>query len=106
MLNFSYMSMDFAKLCEGVFALHDDIRYAGIIDDTGTLIAGGLRKGLDSMTEQDNDELYLAQTAIRKSMRQRFDNTMEKARLDRKSTRLNSSHLVSSYAVFCLKKKT
>src|SRR5256885_5146250 len=24
---------------------------------------------------------------------------------DRKSTRLNSSHLVSSYAVFCLKKK-
>src|SRR5256885_8347630 len=29
----------------------------------------------------------------------------EKAR-DRKSTRLNSSHLVISYAVFCLKKKT
>src|SRR5205807_9970815 len=28
-----------------------------------------------------------------------------RARLDRKSTRLNSSHLVISYAVFCLKKK-
>src|SRR5256885_5301457 len=28
------------------------------------------------------------------------------ARTDRKSTRLNSSHLVISYAVFCLKKKT
>src|SRR5256885_10498847 len=27
-------------------------------------------------------------------------------RPDRKSTRLNSSHLVISYAVFCLKKKT
>src|SRR5260221_12666810 len=27
-------------------------------------------------------------------------------RLDRKSTRLNSSHTVMSYAVFCLKKKT
>src|SRR5947207_12065701 len=27
-------------------------------------------------------------------------------RLDRKSTRLNSSHTVISYAVFCLKKKT
>src|SRR5256885_10168559 len=27
------------------------------------------------------------------------------ARGDRKSTRLNSSHLVISYAVFCLKKK-
>src|SRR5438132_5632368 len=27
------------------------------------------------------------------------------ARIDRKSTRLNSSHTVMSYAVFCLKKK-
>src|SRR5690625_7084357 len=26
--------------------------------------------------------------------------------LDRKSTRLNSSHVATSYAVFCLKKKT
>src|SRR5256885_10523925 len=32
----------------------------------------------------------------------RIDNNR---RLDRKSTRLNSSHLVISYAVFCLKKK-
>src|SRR5256885_16317385 len=30
---------------------------------------------------------------------------MLNSRLDRKSTRLNSSHLVISYAVFCLKKK-
>src|SRR5260221_2515381 len=30
---------------------------------------------------------------------------IEKARRDRKSTRLNSSHTVISYAVFCLKKK-
>src|SRR5256885_6932547 len=29
----------------------------------------------------------------------------EWGQLDRKSTRLNSSHLVISYAVFCLKKK-
>src|SRR5256885_11683162 len=30
---------------------------------------------------------------------------MDDAMTDRKSTRLNSSHLVISYAVFCLKKK-
>src|SRR5256885_11326750 len=30
----------------------------------------------------------------------------DRAHGDRKSTRLNSSHLVISYAVFCLKKKT
>src|SRR5258708_21617605 len=30
---------------------------------------------------------------------------MRRVRLDRKSTRLNSSHQIISYAVFCLKKK-
>src|SRR5947207_11749248 len=33
------------------------------------------------------------------------DTHAQRARLDRKSTRLNSSHTVISYAVFCLKKK-
>src|SRR5256885_11894355 len=32
--------------------------------------------------------------------------TASRDKIDRKSTRLNSSHLVISYAVFCLKKKT
>src|SRR5947208_12018189 len=30
---------------------------------------------------------------------------LRRAEVDRKSTRLNSSHQISSYAVFCLKKK-
>src|SRR5256885_6608111 len=35
----------------------------------------------------------------------KFLDDSDDARRDRKSTRLNSSHLVISYAVFCLKKK-
>src|SRR5256885_12661060 len=35
----------------------------------------------------------------------RSDDMLTKQFTDRKSTRLNSSHLVISYAVFCLKKK-
>lgn len=72
--------MDYQRLCEEIFALHDDIRYAGVIDDSGLLIAGGTRKGIDSIVDQNNEELYLAQTALRKSMRQRFDETMGKSR--------------------------
>src|SRR5256885_13339752 len=34
-----------------------------------------------------------------------FRNVYDVTWVDRKSTRLNSSHLVISYAVFCLKKK-
>src|SRR5256885_3847826 len=35
-----------------------------------------------------------------------FNSMQHLGHKDRKSTRLNSSHLVISYAVFCLKKKT
>src|SRR2546426_1879424 len=44
-------------------------------------------------TDPDLIRLHAAAVALARSMR------------DRKSTRLNSSHLVISYAVFCLKKK-
>src|SRR5256885_10874435 len=37
--------------------------------------------------------------------KQRADALSHHIPIDRKSTRLNSSHLVISYAVFCLKKK-
>lgn len=67
-------------LCQKVFALHDDIRYAGILDDAGLLIAGGMRVGIDSIVDQTNEELYLAQTALRKSMRSKFDSSMGRAR--------------------------
>src|SRR5438874_9662314 len=42
---------------------------------------------------------YLGQVEVRRRQ-------LAQAQLDRKSTRLNSSHVEISYAVFCLKKKT
>src|SRR5256885_8355381 len=38
-------------------------------------------------------------------LQRRTEHLIADAQRDRKSTRLNSSHLVISYAVFCLKKK-
>src|SRR5699024_12742889 len=43
-----------------------------------------------------------AQVAVQENLRDPVPELLE----DRKSTRLNSSHVSSSYAVFCLKKKT
>src|SRR2546426_8561833 len=43
--------------------------------------------------------------ALFRRLRKRYGNRALALRRDRKSTRLNSSHLVISYAVFCLKKK-
>ncbi|HKZ60806.1 MAG TPA: DUF6659 family protein [Nitrososphaera sp.] len=72
--------MDFEKLCEQVFALNDDIRYAGVVDGTGAQVAGGMRKGTDSIVTETDEELFLTQTALRKSMRERFDDAMGRAR--------------------------
>src|SRR2546426_9550092 len=58
---------------------------------------------------EENQEI---QGSIATAFKQRFPNDLVHMRefrgdlsIDRKSTRLNSSHLVISYAVFCLKKK-
>ena len=72
--------MDNNKLCERVFALNEDIRYAGVIDSAGTLVAGGMRKGTDSIVSETDEELFLTHTALRKSMRDRFDESMGGAR--------------------------
>src|SRR5436190_15073351 len=49
----------------------------------------------------------VARTAEPRTPRRRRRSVVmpQRARSDRKSTRLNSSHTVISYAVFCLKKK-
>src|SRR2546430_12872258 len=62
----------------------DLIRLMESVDTTRDLLAGVL-------------ETYLSQTS------NRMNRVMKQ--LDRKSTRLNSSHSQISYAVFCLKKK-
>src|SRR2546426_8871324 len=49
---------------------------------------------------------YIVSDGARNHGIQIFDlDRLRGVRTDRKSTRLNSSHLVISYAVFCLKKK-
>src|SRR2546426_1271558 len=54
----------------------------------------------------DVDELFVANCFVNEGPRWKRLRPAPMGRaLDRKSTRLNSSHLVISYAVFCLKKK-
>ncbi len=61
----------FQKICESILEFHSGIRFAGIIDKMGKLVAGGMREGLRSM-EHDSAELYL-EFALRSEMRKDFD---------------------------------
>src|SRR5256885_12692402 len=68
-----------------------------------------LRRGLIAVGVELGDQ-HLAGAVVRKRVEDRRHDLAGAAPVgiaiqDRKSTRLNSSHLVISYAVFCLKKK-
>src|SRR5690625_5826443 len=80
---------------------------------------GMLATVMNSLALQDSLEMIGIPTRVQTSIemrqvaepyiRRKAIRHLEKKRvviLDRKSTRLNSSHVAISYAVFCLKKKT
>src|SRR5690606_41281254 len=84
----------FRSLCEQD---HRDLELLRQRENTGghrrELVVRGLSSGLDAADELrvvDNDQSELRPVFVLQ---------------DRKSTRLNSSHVKISYAVFCLKKK-
>src|SRR5256885_10053123 len=71
-----------------LFRSYDPIAAQGA--NSGIKQARHLVAGIAARADAPLDEMWITAT---------FED------LDRKSTRLNSSHLVISYAVFCLKKK-
>jgi hypothetical protein len=64
---------DFDKLCDRIFAADRGIRFAGVIDKMGTLVAGGMRKGVKPLEpREDRRKLYI-EYALRSAMRSDFD---------------------------------
>src|SRR2546426_12609515 len=68
-----------------------------------TLFRSNDRGGAEVGVGREHAVANLAQRALRVEVLQVV--APSEQAIDRKSTRLNSSHLVISYAVFCLKKK-
>jgi hypothetical protein len=63
----------FEKLCNEIYALNPNIRFAGVVNRMGTLVAGGMRQSIKSMEDKgDSSKLYL-ESAIRSEMRKDFD---------------------------------
>jgi hypothetical protein len=64
---------DLAMLCNRIFAADRNIRCVGAIDKMGTLVAGGMRKGIKPLEpREDRRRLYL-EFALRSAMRSEFD---------------------------------
>jgi hypothetical protein len=63
----------FQRLCSSIFAISPNIRFVGVIDKMGRLVAGGMRENLESMeSKEDSSKLYL-EFVLRTDMRKDFD---------------------------------
>lgn len=77
-INGIMLSYNFSDLCTSVFEINEKIRFVGIINQMGKLIAGDMKKGLTSMEMDDGSmRLYLGY-AINNVLRRDFDNVFGK----------------------------
>ena len=58
------MTYPLDKLCVQAFKFNRRVRYAGVLDETGRLIAGGMRKGIPSMEPASENLRLMANLTI------------------------------------------
>ena len=61
------------ELCDTIFSLHPSIRFAGVIDKMGNLVAGGMKKGIQPLEPREERRKLYLEYALRNAMRQDFD---------------------------------
>jgi hypothetical protein len=68
-----------SKLCDKVFEITPLIRFAGIIDKMGNLVAGGMRLGTEPLENADDSQKLFVEFALIGEMRKDFDDAFGKA---------------------------
>lgn len=64
---------DYGKICESVLSIDPKIRFAGVINERGRLVAGGMRKNVEPLESEKDDEMIFMELALRVKMRKEFD---------------------------------
>ena len=64
---------DYSQICESVMAIESKIRFAGVINERGRLVAGGMRENVEPLESEKDDEMIFMELALRVKMRKEFD---------------------------------
>ena len=64
---------DYFKLCNVIKELDPKIRFAGVINERGRLVAGGMKEGVKPLESQKEDEVLFMELALKVKMRKEFD---------------------------------
>lgn len=65
--------MDKETLCKKIRELDHMLRFVGLINNKGHLVAGGMAEGKQSLSDTKKDEMLYMELALRVRMRQEFD---------------------------------
>ncbi len=65
--------MDFEAICKKVMDIDSKIRFVGMINDKGRLIAGGMKEGKKPLEDTKDDEMLFMELVLRSKMRREFD---------------------------------
>jgi hypothetical protein len=65
--------MEKDELCKKIHELEPKIRFAGLINPNGRLVAGGMKPSYQSLEEERDNEMLYMELVLRAKMRKEFD---------------------------------
>jgi len=68
--------MDYENLCTLVQKIDSKVRFAGVINSKGRLVAGGMTPSKKQLGDRKRDEMLYMELALRVKMRREFDNDL------------------------------
>ena len=72
-------NQDFEALCDKIFSINPSIRFAGVVTNMGSLVSGGMRKGLNSLEAKDDSSKVYIEFALISEISKDYDSTFGKA---------------------------
>ena len=64
---------DYVKICNSIYSIDPKIRFVGVINERGRLVAGGMKENVEPLENEKDDEMIFMELALRVKMRKEFD---------------------------------
>ena len=92
---------DYQNICDQIKKL-DKVRFAGVINERGKLIEGGLKDGIAPLSSEKDDEMLFMELVLRVKMRQEFDKQLGKVKfaMALRDRVLEMSFPIDNYVLF------
>ena len=72
--------MDYENMCTSIQKIDAKIRFAGVINSKGRLVAGGMAPSKTRLGDRKRDEMLYMELALRVKMRSEFDDDLGKVK--------------------------